>query len=63
MIHLTLKRLEAPGSLEVRWGRGWGHPCEDRIWWGGGMGCGAVGGWEGVDVKWNMKCKNELQIK
>jgi hypothetical protein len=26
MIHLTLKRLEAPGSLEFRWGRGWGHP-------------------------------------
>ena len=22
MIHLTLKRLEAPGSLEVRWGGG-----------------------------------------
>jgi hypothetical protein len=22
MMHLTLKRLEAPGSLEVRWGRG-----------------------------------------
>ena len=24
MILLTLKRLEAPGSLEVRWGRGLG---------------------------------------
>jgi hypothetical protein len=27
MMHLTLKRLEAPGSLEVRWGWGgvgWG---------------------------------------
>jgi hypothetical protein len=24
MMHLTLKRLEAPGSLEVRWGGGWG---------------------------------------
>ena len=23
MMHLTLKRLEAPGSLEVRWDRGW----------------------------------------
>ena len=29
MMHLTLKRLEAPGSLEVRWGGGWGHPCGD----------------------------------
>jgi hypothetical protein len=24
MMHLTLKRLEAPGSLEVRWGGGRG---------------------------------------
>ena len=30
MMHLTLKRLEAPGSLEVRWGGGWGHPHGDR---------------------------------
>jgi hypothetical protein len=29
-MHLTLKRLGAPGSLEVRWGRGWGHPRRDR---------------------------------
>jgi hypothetical protein len=26
MMHLTLKRLEAPGSLEVRWGWGSGLP-------------------------------------
>jgi hypothetical protein len=31
MMHLTLKRLEAPGSLEVR--VGWGHP---RGHWGDG---------------------------
>jgi hypothetical protein len=32
MMHLTLKRLEAPGSLEVRWGGGWGwgNPHGDR---------------------------------
>jgi hypothetical protein len=24
MLHLTLQRLEAPGSLEVRWSAGWG---------------------------------------
>jgi hypothetical protein len=29
-MHLTLKRLEAPGSLEARWGGGWGHPRGDR---------------------------------
>jgi hypothetical protein len=37
-MHLTLKRLEVPRSLEVRWDLGWGHPCAD----GGGVGrrCG-----------------------
>jgi hypothetical protein len=30
MMHLTLKRMEAPGDLEVRWGGGWEHPCGDR---------------------------------
>jgi hypothetical protein len=25
MMHINLQRLEAPGSLEVRWGGGWGH--------------------------------------
>jgi hypothetical protein len=30
MIHLTLKRLKAPGILEVRSGGWWGHPCADR---------------------------------
>jgi hypothetical protein len=29
-IHLTLKRLEAPGNLEVRLSKEWGHPCGDR---------------------------------
>jgi hypothetical protein len=24
MMHLTLKRLEAPGNLEIRWDGGWG---------------------------------------
>jgi hypothetical protein len=33
MMHLTLKKLEAPESLEVRWGWEWGHPCGD--WWVG----------------------------
>jgi hypothetical protein len=42
MIHLTLKRLEALESLEVRWGGG-GNPHED-MGWGGGMECGAVEG-------------------
>jgi hypothetical protein len=30
MMHLTLKRLEAPESLDIRWDGGWGHPHEDR---------------------------------
>jgi hypothetical protein len=29
MMHLTLKRLEAPGSLEFRWGGKWENPCGD----------------------------------
>jgi hypothetical protein len=46
MMYLTLERLEAPVSIEVRWSEGWGHPYGDRKW-GGGMGCGTVGGWVG----------------
>jgi len=30
MMYLALKRLEAPGSLEVRWGGGWGDAHGDR---------------------------------
>jgi hypothetical protein len=30
MMHLILGKLEAPGILEVRWGRGWGHPRGNR---------------------------------
>ena len=57
MMHLTLKRLEVPGSLEVRWGgvrgihmeTGWGR---EEVWdveqsegrWGGGR-------------EWNIECK------
>jgi hypothetical protein len=33
MMHLTVKRLEAPGSLEVRYGRGGGTHVETG--WGG----------------------------
>jgi hypothetical protein len=55
MKHLTLKRLEAPGGLEVRWSAGgWGgeelwnvEQMEDRWGWG-----------------WNMEYKNnKLTIK
>jgi hypothetical protein len=30
MIHLTIKRLEAPGSLEIRWSEGWDYPLGDK---------------------------------
>jgi hypothetical protein len=30
MMHLTLEKLEAPGSLEIRWSGGWVHPHGDR---------------------------------
>ena len=47
-MHLTLKRLEAPETLEVRWGRGGvihvETGCREEVWhveqleggWGGG---------------------------
>ena len=63
MLHLTLKRLEAPGSLEVRWNGGWGHPGGDRV---GGEVVWDVEQWEsrwGRGEEWNMECKNKLIYK
>ena len=64
MIHLTLKRLEAPGCLEVRWGRGWGHPHGDGVERGGEevwdlkqLKGGLGGAGNGI---WSVK--NKLQI-
>jgi hypothetical protein len=45
MMHLTLKRLEVPGSLEVRWGggreihveAGGGEEVWDVVQWEGGL--------------------------
>ena len=62
MMHLTLKRLEDPGSLEVRWGGGgWGHPCGDRV-------VRRYGIWNSRRVSWegNKICsvkKKEKKIK
>jgi hypothetical protein len=57
MKHLTLKRLEAPESLEVRWGGGWEHPRGDGVGWREGVGCGEVGWWIERGGEWNMECK------
>jgi hypothetical protein len=57
MMYLTLKRLEALESLEVRCGGGWGHPCGDMVGCGEGVGCETVGGWIGRAVEWNMESK------
>jgi hypothetical protein len=48
MMYLTLKRVEAPGSLEVRWGGGDIHM--ETGSWGGSMVCGTVRGWSGVEM-------------
>jgi hypothetical protein len=40
-MHLTLKRLEVPGYLEVWWG-GVGNILMETEWWEGGMGCGII---------------------
>jgi hypothetical protein len=49
IIHLTLERLEAPGSLEVRWS-GVGHIHVETGGWGGGVGCETVRKWMGKGV-------------
>ncbi|KRY62928.1 hypothetical protein T4D_14887 [Trichinella pseudospiralis] len=42
-MHLTLKRLEAPESLEVWWSGGQEYR--------GGIGCGSVEGWTRRGIK------------
>jgi hypothetical protein len=55
MMHLTLKRLEAPRSLDVRWGMRWGG---QEVWdveqW--------EGGWEMWNGMWNVKNKLKNKI-
>jgi hypothetical protein len=53
MMHLTLKRLEVPESLEVRQMGGWGMHVETGRW-RGGVGCGIVEGWKGR-IKYEMQ--------
>jgi hypothetical protein len=40
-----------------------GHPCGDRVGWGAGMGCGAVGGWMEVVGNGIWSIKNKLIFK
>jgi hypothetical protein len=56
MMHLTLKKLEAPGSLEVR-----GSGIQVETWvWAGVVGCGTVEGWMGGKGKGIWSVKNKL---
>jgi hypothetical protein len=55
MMHLTLKRLEAPDSLEVRWTGGW----ETGVGWGGGVICGM---WSSKSVDWGRGAIWSLKI-
>jgi hypothetical protein len=32
------------------------------VGWGGGVVCGAVGGWIGIE-EWNMECKKKFKNK
>lgn len=51
-MHLTLKRLMVPESLEIWWGGWWGGDTLVKTrGQGGGMGCPAVGGWTGRGIK------------
>jgi hypothetical protein len=55
MMHLTLKILEAPGSLEVRWGGGGGGMHVETGW--GGKEVRRCGIWNSlrVDEQWGME--------
>jgi hypothetical protein len=51
-MHLTLKRLKAPGSLEVWWGGGEiGDILVETGGWRGGMGCGTIREWTRRGIK------------
>jgi hypothetical protein len=55
MMHLTLKRLKAPGSLEVRWGREGDIHVETR--WGGEEVWHveqSESGWEGQGMEYGV---------
>jgi hypothetical protein len=46
MMHLTLKRLVSPGSLEVKWGGGGGGSIHvETGGWRKGIGCGTNRWW------------------
>jgi hypothetical protein len=47
MMHLTLKRQEAPGSLEARWHGGWRQGVGRRY-----------GMWSSMRVDWRGEIKN-----
>jgi hypothetical protein len=53
MKDLTLKRLEAPESLEVRWGEVWGHPRGDGVGRRWGMWSSLIvdGEWQGMEYE------------
>jgi hypothetical protein len=59
MMYLTLKRLEAPWSLEFKWG---GDILMDTRVCEGGIGCGTARGRTGVEEK-NLECKNKQTNK
>jgi hypothetical protein len=54
MKHLTIKRLEAPGSLEVKWS--WGGMVR-RCWMGSSLRV------DGEGQEWNMEYKKWITNK
>jgi hypothetical protein len=63
MMHLTLKRLEATGNLEVRWDGG----LRASTWRQSGVGrrYGMWNRWrvDGEGREWKMECKTKSKIK
>jgi hypothetical protein len=65
-MHLTLKRLEVLGSLEVWWvGDVGASTWRQGVGWGRGVGCEAVTGWmRGVENGiWSVKNKFKIKLK
>jgi hypothetical protein len=44
---------------------GWGLGASTwrRVGWGGGVGCGTVGGWMERGGEWNIECKKRITNK
>jgi hypothetical protein len=57
MMYLTLKSLEGPKYLEVRWCGEWRYSHGNRMGWRGDGVCGKARGCMGRSREWNIEGK------